>query len=58
MKEIPTEVYSRVSGYFRPTRQWNKGKKSEFEERKYMRIPEGVGYSASTRNFNTREENG
>lgn len=42
MKEIPTEVYSRVSGYFRPTRQWNKGKKSEFEERKYMRIPDEV----------------
>lgn len=25
--KIPTEIYSRVVGYFRPTSQWNKGKK-------------------------------
>jgi ribonucleoside-triphosphate reductase len=29
-----TEVYSRIVGYFRPVKQWNKGKKREFEERK------------------------
>ncbi|MCK4634975.1 MAG: ribonucleoside triphosphate reductase, partial [Candidatus Aenigmarchaeota archaeon] len=28
------EIYSRVVGYLRPVRQWNKGKKSEFETRK------------------------
>ena len=28
-----TEVYSRIVGYFRPVKQWNKGKKREFEER-------------------------
>ncbi|MDD5604885.1 MAG: ribonucleoside triphosphate reductase [Dehalococcoidales bacterium] len=28
-----TEVYSRVVGYFRPVRQWNKGKQEEFSER-------------------------
>ncbi|MDD5727201.1 MAG: anaerobic ribonucleoside-triphosphate reductase [Victivallales bacterium] len=28
-----TEVYSRVSGYFRPVADWNKGKKEEFKER-------------------------
>lgn len=28
------EVYSRVVGYLRPVSQWNKGKKSEFKERK------------------------
>ncbi|MGA2800498.1 MAG: ribonucleoside triphosphate reductase [Candidatus Micrarchaeaceae archaeon] len=28
------EVYSRIVGYLRPIRQWNKGKKSEFKERK------------------------
>ncbi len=27
------EVFSRVVGYFRPVRQWNKGKKAEFTER-------------------------
>jgi ribonucleoside-triphosphate reductase len=31
---IPTEIYSRVAGYFRPLNQWNKGKKSEFKDRK------------------------
>lgn len=29
-----TEVWSRVMGYFRPVDQWNKGKKSEYRERK------------------------
>jgi hypothetical protein len=27
------EVYSRVVGYHRPVKQWNRGKRSEFEER-------------------------
>ena len=34
MKIIPTEIYSRVVGYYRPVGQWNKGKQAEFEERK------------------------
>ena len=29
-----TEIYSRVVGYFRPTQDWNKGKKEEFKDRK------------------------
>lgn len=29
-----TEVYSRVTGYFRPVANWNKGKQEEFRERK------------------------
>lgn len=33
-KRIPTEIYSRVVGYYRPVHQWNRGKQSEFEERK------------------------
>jgi hypothetical protein len=33
-KKIPTEIYSRVVGYYRPVHQWNNGKKAEFEERK------------------------
>jgi len=38
MKEkcsMPTEVYSRVVGYFRPVQSWNEGKKEEFKDRKY-----------------------
>ena len=29
-----TEVYSRVVGYIRPVKQWNKGKQAEFGDRK------------------------
>ena len=35
---VRTEIYSRVSGYFRPTSQWNKGKREEFSERKFAHI--------------------
>ena len=30
----PTEVYSRVVGYYRPVQSWNAGKKEEFRDRK------------------------
>ncbi len=30
----PTEVYSRIVGYMRPTSQWNKAKQDEFKQRK------------------------
>ena len=29
-----TEVYSRITGYYRPVRNWNKGKQSEYKKRK------------------------
>lgn len=29
-----TMIYSRITGYFQPTMQWNKGKKAEFSHRK------------------------
>jgi len=35
---VPAEVFSRVSGYFRPVSQWNKGKREEFSLRRYMDI--------------------
>ena len=28
------EVYSRVTGFFRPVQVWNEGKKEEFKDRK------------------------
>lgn len=34
--KVPCEVYSRVSGYFRPVGQWNNGKREEFAERKFI----------------------
>ena len=30
----PTEVYSRITGYYRPVANWNDGKSQEFKERK------------------------
>lgn len=36
IKVIPVLVYSRVSGYFNPTANFNRGKKEEFSERKYL----------------------
>ena len=32
----PCEVWTRVMGYFRPYGHFNKGKKSEFDERKWF----------------------
>ena len=29
-----TEVYSRVTGFFQPVQNWNKGKQEEFKGRK------------------------
>lgn len=31
---MKTEVYSRVCGYMRPIKNWNRGKQEEFRERK------------------------
>lgn len=33
-KEVPTEIYTRVVGYYRPVAQFNKSKQAEFENRK------------------------
>ena len=33
-----TEVYSRVTGYYRPVNRWNKGKQEEFKERKTFEV--------------------
>lgn len=32
-KRVKAEVYSRVVGYLRPVRQWNRGKKAEWGDR-------------------------
>jgi len=38
IRVVPAEIYSRVSGYFRPVSQWNKGKQEEFFQRKGLRF--------------------
>lgn len=37
-----TEVYSRVCGYHRPVKNWNRGKQEEFAQRKVYNVPESV----------------
>lgn len=32
------EVYSRIVGYHRPVKNWNKGKKAEFKDRKVFTL--------------------
>ncbi|HMN19073.1 MAG TPA: ribonucleoside triphosphate reductase [Candidatus Moranbacteria bacterium] len=39
--EQETEVYSRVVGYIRPVEQWNKGKRTEFDDRKEFVVEKG-----------------
>ena len=36
--KIPAEVYSRISGYFRPVNQWNRGKQEEFLNRATVNV--------------------
>jgi len=38
--EIPAMIYSRVSGYYNPIVNFNKGKREEFSERKTISIQE------------------
>ena len=35
---MPCECYSRVTGYYRPVSNWNKGKQEEFKERKRFKV--------------------
>lgn len=35
-----TEVYSRITGYYRPLQNWNDGKQAEFKERKEYKVAE------------------
>jgi len=34
----PAEVYSRITGYYRPVRNWNDGKAKEYADRKVYRV--------------------
>jgi len=37
-KRTPCEVYSRVTGYLRPVKQWNDGKQAEYFNRKTFKV--------------------
>ena len=38
MSKCSVEVFSRVTGFFRPVDGWNKGKVEEFKDRKHFDI--------------------
>lgn len=33
MKQIPCQIFSRITGYIKPVQNWNNGKSVEFEQR-------------------------
>lgn len=37
-----TEVYSRITGYYRPIHTWNEGKKQEFSDRQVYNVQDGL----------------
>ncbi len=45
--KIPSEIYSRVSGYYRPVNQWNKGKQEEFACRATLSISNEINLASS-----------
>jgi len=40
--KIPCEIYSRITGYYRPVQNWNAGKSQEFCERKTGNVKEAL----------------
>jgi ribonucleoside-triphosphate reductase len=44
----PAEVYSRIVGYYRSVRNWNKGKREEYGERKLFKVDAGDPVSPET----------
>ncbi len=47
-----TEVYSRITGYYRPVQNWNDGKAEEYKNRKLYNISESI----AKRNFDVVKE--
>lgn len=43
-----TEVYSRITGYYRPVQNWNEGKTQEFKDRKLYNIKKNGSLDAKT----------
>ena len=49
------EVYSRITGYYRPVRNWNDGKAQEYKERKLYDIEHSVMKNSHARNTENTE---
>ena len=53
----PTEVYSRITGYYRPVQNWNDGKTQEFENRKEYVISNDYNIKSTEKDVEIVEEN-
>lgn len=42
-----TEVYSRITGYYRPVQNWNDGKSQEYKDRKNYQVGEAAAKAAA-----------
>lgn len=38
-----TEVFQRITGYYRPVKNWNKGKQEEFKDRVSYNVERAAG---------------
>lgn len=56
VKVIPAEIYSRISGYYRPVMQWNNAKQGEFKERRYLNIEQALNKELTGDYFENRKE--
>jgi len=52
-EKCSVEVFSRVTGFFRPVQSWNKGKTEEFKDRKKYTVNEDVITNANCRSTET-----
>jgi ribonucleoside-triphosphate reductase len=52
----PSEVYSRITGYYRPVQNWNVGKSQEYKERKEYNIANSTQPNPTKANAPAAEE--
>ena len=53
-----TEVYARIVGYYRSVRNWNKGKRDEYNQRLSFTVPENLAEPSAFEAVKKHEENG
>ena len=44
-RECDVEVFSRVTGFFRPVQSWNKGKTEEFKDRERFNVEQAEAHT-------------
>ncbi len=48
-RKCEVEVFSRVTGFFRPVQSWNAGKTEEFKDRKNFKVNASMAEDANSR---------